>query len=468
MRALNGADSMRQPGLRHLSRRAAFDHGSRTAFAGMARRVLAVALGSAWIAGWAAPAGADHRMPADVVVSTRSSWEPFIQAVIERFEAANPDLSIAYQIQPGADQLIVQLAAGEGPDIFETSGDTLKRMAELGALYDLAPMVQRDFGERERRDFFPPVWAATELRAGARAGMRVGLPFYINAPVFWFNRTLFSQAALSTPDELDARGDWNWSALLTAARKLTRRGAAGNPVQYGVQTKYWSRNLISRPTWIWANGGRVFAYPEDPARFVMDEPAALEALRFVQDLVWTEEVMPKRHPVDEHDAFEFVKGNLAIDDDGTQVFEEWAEAIGSSFDYDVAKRPMGKAGRGNRTSLDVYAMSAQANDIAATWRFLRFLVSPEMQRLQTQMLKLGPVRASAVESFVSLSRDLDLSIYLETAATAQVDPFSFIDRAEEFRRLIQPALVSAMERNEKPIAVAIREVAGPIRALFGR
>lgn len=404
---------------------------------------------------------------ADVVVSIRSAYEDFMKEVVRNFQEANPGISVEYQVQPGKDKLITQLVAGEGPDIFETSGDTLKQMAEMGALYDLSPLVRRDFDARMIRDFFPPVWEATVLRSGPKAGMRVGLPFYINAPVFWFNRTLFDQGGLTSPDRLDKSGNWTWDTMLQASRKLTRREGDGTPIQYGMQTKYWSRNLISRPTWIWANGGDVFDYPNNPNHFVLDRPAALEALEFIQDLVWKYEVMPKTKPNNERSKFKFVNGNLAMDDDGTSEFERWADAIGGKFEYDVARRPMGKVSRGNRTSLDVYAMCSQVRNVEAAWRFMKFLVSPEMQRLQTKLLKLGPARASAVEAFVALSHRLSLDIYLDTASTAMVDPFSYIDRAEDFRLVIQPALESAMERNEKSPTVAIKEVAGAVGALYG-
>ncbi|NLN19937.1 MAG: extracellular solute-binding protein [Firmicutes bacterium] len=304
------------------------------------------------------------------------------------------------------------------------------------------------------------------LRTGPKAGQRIGLPFYINVPIFWFNRTAFHLAGLAPPDELEKNRNWTWDTMLESARKLTRREADGNPVQYGMQTKYWGSNLIRRPTWIWANGGNVVDYPNNPSHFVMDSPAALEALQFIHDLIWKHEVMPKTWPTNERNQFKFVNGNLAMDDDGSHVFVQWAPAIGDSFEYDIVQRPMGRVSRGNRTSLDVYAISAQTRDVEAAWSFMKFLVSPEMQRLQTSVLKLGPARASAVDAFVGLSRDLNLGIYLETASTAMIDPFAYLDRSEDFRRIIEPALVSSMERNEKPPAIAIEEVAESIRLLL--
>lgn len=401
-----------------------------------------------------------------VTVAASASWEPFILEVIDRFEARYPHIDVEWRVRLGLDQLITQISVGEAPDIFAESGADLRTLADLDALYDLAPLVERDFSAAEISDFFPPVWNASRLDHGSKAGMQIGMPQYINAPVIWFNRTLFNQAGISAPDQLEASGNWTWQTMLESAQKLTLRGADGSPLQYGFQTKYWSGNLISRPTWIWANGGDVFDFPTNPDRYVMDSPAAIEALEFVQDMVWQYGVMPKSYPNNERNTFRFVNGNLAMDDDGVDNYDTWGDTIGDSFEYGIAPRPMGKASRGNRTSLDLWAVSANPRNIEATWTFLKFLVSPEIQRLQAELTKRTPVRRSAMDAFINLTDEIDLSVYLETAATAQVDPYSYIRHADDFNKIIRPVIESTIVRNEKPIRIALEEVGGAIRALY--
>ncbi len=79
-----------------------------------------------------------------------------------------------------------------------------------------------------------------------------------------------------------------------------------------------------------------------------------------------------------------------------------------------------------------------------------------------------PVRTSAANAFLEMRPKLNLGIYLETASTAWVDPFSYIEKASEFVNLMQPALKSAMEQNEKSVVAAIRDVAPAVRALYGQ
>ncbi len=436
-------------------------------FAKKHRSAVLTAVFAAFALLWAAAcAAAQEPGKAHVVVSASASWEPFLQEVIERFEARYPHIDVEWRVRLNLDQLITQISVGDAPDIFAESGADLRTLADLDALYDLAPLVERDFTAEEIADFFPPVWNASRLEHGPRAGMRIGMPQYINAPVIWFNRTLFNHAGIPAPDQLEAAGNWTWQTLLEAAQRLTVRAADGSPLQYGFLTKYWSANLISRPTWIWANGGNVFDFPSNPDRFVMDSPAAIEALEFVQDLIWRYGVVPKSYPVNERDAFRFVNGNLAMDDDGVDNYDNWAKTIGDSFEYGIAPRPMGTVSRGNRTSLDLWAVSARPRDIEATWTFLKFLVSSEIQQLQAEITKRTPVRRSAMDAFINLTHDIDLSVYLETAATAQVDPYSYIRRASDFDRLIRPVLESAIVRNEKPIRTALQEVSDAIRALY--
>ncbi|MGI6611763.1 MAG: hypothetical protein ACOX4G_14835 [Limnochordia bacterium] len=50
-------------------------------------------------------------------------------------------------------------------------------------------------------------------------------------------------------------------------------------------------NALQHPTargagWIAANGGKVFDLPDNPTKFMMDMPETIEALQYLQDLIW--------------------------------------------------------------------------------------------------------------------------------------------------------------------------------------
>ena len=62
---------------------------------------------------------------------------------IALFERLNPDIKV--KLDPGGGhKLLIQCAAGVGPDIFDVTSPQVKRYATLGMLYNLSPLCKRD------------------------------------------------------------------------------------------------------------------------------------------------------------------------------------------------------------------------------------------------------------------------------------------------------------------------------------
>lgn len=397
-----------------------------------------------------------------LVFATRSGVEreQLARTLIEEFEAMNPDIEIewlGFEASTYADKMAALAAAGEAPDVFEAWGSQGVDWAEAGMLLDLAPFVERDLTAAELDDIIPSVWEATVLQAGERAGMRFAVPRYLNVIVFYYNQTLFDQAGLIHLDTLDQMGDWTWDRLVEYGKRLTQRNADGTYRTYGLLT---DRKIERSAAWVWASGGNVFNHPENPTEFALDSPQALNGLQFLYDLRWTHDVWPVG-------AQRLDVGVTGMDNarpaDGLRGR---ITSIGDQFDWDIAPRPMGPAGRGTRTSLDMYVASSSTDAPEAVWRFMKYLISREAQLHHAVIQGMIPIRKSLYQDYLSLFPEKSVHYFYEGALEAHVDPMALIPRAAEARSLIDNALAAAIDRNEKDVRTAIAEIAGAVRALY--
>ena len=88
----------------------------------------------------------------------------------------------------------------------------------------------------------------------------------------YYNKTMFEQAGLPDPYELQQKGEWTWETMLAAARTLT----TGN--QYGLSAEPYKLS-----SWLIAsNDAQVL--DTDTGEIKLDDAKTMEALEFVSDL----------------------------------------------------------------------------------------------------------------------------------------------------------------------------------------
>src|SRR5690606_4254980 len=114
-----------------------------------------------------------------------------ITAMINQFEAANPDLRVVENtvFWPGYDQLTAQLAANGAPDLVTMHSSAIPD-------YDARGLLEPLDGLLAAVDIHPDQFTAA-ARAGVTAdGRTMGLPIDVWAPLWHVNMNLFRQAGL--------------------------------------------------------------------------------------------------------------------------------------------------------------------------------------------------------------------------------------------------------------------------------
>jgi len=139
------------------------------------------------------------------------------QPLAEAYMSEHPNVTIEYSSIPFAEYdttLATQLSGDDPPDagwIVERSGPSFN---EAGVLLDLGETLRSD-AEYDFADYSEPA-----LELWVEGDGVYGLPFSTSPFLLIYNKTLFDQAGLETPDVLAARGEWTWEALADAAKTI--------------------------------------------------------------------------------------------------------------------------------------------------------------------------------------------------------------------------------------------------------
>lgn len=128
--------------------------------------------------------------------ATITYWSGFeeksVQDFITGFEAAHPNIKVQYTYIQDQNTLLTALAAGEGPDIFETDGPAFSmQFAQAGQLLDLTSYATM-YGWKGK--VLP--WA---YNVGVLDGKLYSLSQTFETLVLYYNPTMFSEKGWQTP-----------------------------------------------------------------------------------------------------------------------------------------------------------------------------------------------------------------------------------------------------------------------------
>lgn len=215
------------------------------------------------------------------------------QTFIADFEAAHPNVDVnALETPPEFDtQLLVDLAAGTAPDLWNQDASTFARLVDAEYLLDLrecltlTPTLNLD-------RFFPSVLSIWQPEAD---GPIYGLPNDFTPMVIYYNIESFERAGVEPPP-----ADWTWDDLLALSQELTLDNQGRNRldpdfdeenvVQWGFRVRRFAFEWVYR---LWQNGGDVISPDGTTVSGYLDSPESIEAITFLRDLALEYGVSPE-------------------------------------------------------------------------------------------------------------------------------------------------------------------------------
>jgi ABC-type glycerol-3-phosphate transport system substrate-binding protein len=194
------------------------------------------------------------------------------QRIAERYEADHPDVDIVIEERPAQgyqDQAMVELAAGEAPDILRAGfRGQFAFYAQAGGTIDFSPYLEEGFAD----DFLPGAW-----RIAQYDGKPYGIPRHTDTFGVFVNTDYFEQIGVEIPQSMDEC--WSWEEFTDISRRLIEETDAeyGHAANWGVGKRFM---MI-----LYENGGQVLN--DDLTAPTMTEPEVVEAIAWVQS--WYED-----------------------------------------------------------------------------------------------------------------------------------------------------------------------------------
>ncbi|HKV45994.1 MAG TPA: extracellular solute-binding protein [bacterium] len=376
---------------------------------------------------------------------TVTYWQYFFEskvklmdALIKQFEAQNPGIHVVQETFPydSYNQKVASaIPAGQGPDVVNLFYGWLPLYVDSGYL---TPLPESAFPATQiEHDFVPMV------KAAKFEGRYWALPTAVRTLALFYNKDLFRKAGLS-------RAPLTWDEFLADAVRLTERDARGNITLEGFgispdgQDHQMIREVLFRQ---WG----VAPYSLDGKHPTYNTPQGAAALQWYTDLVTKAKVgvigfFPGGNGY--RDAFVAGKAGMIVDG---------SFAIGSirgsaKFEWGVAQLPRRTAGGtpSNFGSLWVHGLTKKAKgpQLEAAVKFLKFITSPDTQRLWLQ--QVGEIPASrALASDPKLAADPIYGPFIQSLPFAHAT--FFIDEAAQ-RQVLLDAINEVILNHTDPKA----------------
>jgi len=307
--------------------------------------------------------------------------------LIQKFQAANPDITVKQTTFPYDDyqtKVIAAHAAGNGPDVLQFYYGWLDKFQKGGVLQ---PLDQAVFPNAAiEKDFFPIVSAIS------RDGKYYGLPTAVRSLALFYNKNLLKEAGIAEPPK-------TLDDLVADAKKATKTDGSGNITSEGItmdfagQDHQWWREVLVRQF-----GGVPY---DDKGNVAYNTDAGVKALTWYTDLATKEKV-----------------GSVGFMDEGQAAFKGGMAAftidgsfrIGSfkpitDFEWGVTELPTANDVKSNFASYFANGISADTtgDKKAAAEKFLQYITSPEAMQIWLKDVGELPARREAAMTDANLN-----------------------------------------------------------------
>jgi multiple sugar transport system substrate-binding protein len=292
-----------------------------------------------------------------------------IDALIASFQKANPDITVKHENFPYDGypaKVAAAITAGQGPDVVQLYYGWVDGWL-AGKL--LQPLPKDMFpADKVEKDFFPIVTAMK------RNGEYYGLPTAVRALGLFYNKTMMKEAGLDP-----AKPPATLDDLVAAAKKMTKRDAAGNLTVEGFsldmanQDHHWIRENLIRQF-----GGA--PYTDDYKKVTYDSDAGRAAVQWYTDLETKDKV--GKAGFMENGRAAFLGGKSAMEIDGTFALGTFAKI--KDFEWGVAELPASKDGKKSNFAsywANGIASTSSGDKLKAAAKFLAYITSPDAQKL---------------------------------------------------------------------------------------
>ncbi|SOD60479.1 carbohydrate ABC transporter substrate-binding protein, CUT1 family [Streptomyces zhaozhouensis] len=405
-----------------------------------------------------------------------ANQQPAYQECADRFEEDNPDLEIRIE-QRGYDDYWNGLALGfvaeSAPDVFTNHLSKYPEYVTRDLLLPLDEYVERDDVPLDiYEEGLADLWVGED-------GRRYGLPKDWDAVGVFYDRAMLAEAGVdeSTLDELTWNPDDGGSyEELIARLTVDVNGVRGDEPgfdpdrveTYGLwleMTDGFNHGQTQYSMYAYANGWEATDRNPWGREFHFDDPAFQETITWWRGLI-EKGYMPSfaaQRGVQSSD--QLAAGNAAMVTNGSWMTGTFFSYEG--LDVGVAPNPIGPTGQ-RATMFNGLADSVyrDTDNPEAAWQWVRYLASPECQRIVGAHHVVFPAITEAWEiAREEFAADgIDVTPFTRHVEEGTTELFPITDHSSEIAALMQPALEAVMS-GRAPVE-SLNEVNEEINRLF--
>lgn len=284
-----------------------------------------------------------------------------------------------------AKKLLASLVANEAPDIAQCYETLTKKFIKNKKIVCLDDMIASET-EDIKSDIIPVL-----LRNNTYDGKLYSFPFNKSVPVLYYNKDMFKEVGLDPEHPPET-----WSELASYARIVTNYYKKTKPgagiYGYGC-SKASAWNYLNK---VIEFGGSIVT--EDGRKAEFDKPPAIEALRFMQNII-KEGIAKEGQRFDHQNDFKARKVAIIESSIISKLFME----SGIDFNFGVAPLPKEKK-RGvilAGTNVNIFD-NGDPEKIKGAWDFIKWFTSTDIGAEWSIRTTYSPVRKSSLKSKIFL------------------------------------------------------------------
>lgn len=314
--------------------------------------------------------GQEKKLSGEITFSTWGSLEEkkMNEDIISLFESKYPGTKVKLEYIPEeyATKIDTMFLGKMAPDVIYGHPKQFATWASQNLLMDLTDKFNESPELMDENKFNTRLYEAFKYE-----GKNIATVNGADTLLLYYNKDLFDAANVYYPSE-----NWTYDDLLDAAKKLTVRDENGKVKQFGISVGFDYQGVEA---FVYANGGELFDDVNNPKEVLFNSPKTVEALQFMQDLIYVHKVSPTESD-NEVLGGGFDTGKIAMIVDGVwsvvyrKNIEEfkWGLSTVPSKDGVVKKIPALYAG---------YALSTTTKNPDLAWEFAKFMQSDDAQKL---------------------------------------------------------------------------------------
>jgi multiple sugar transport system substrate-binding protein len=327
------------------------------------------------------------------------------QKIAALFHATHPKINVNVLLFAAPDwshyfeKILTMVAGGRAPDIIRIATEGARLFGAKDLALPLDTFIKRDAHELGNlfEDVSPKLMDVFKYN-----GKQLALPFEWNNMVIFYNTALFKKAGITPP-----QANWTGDDFRAVAKKLHAAGAFGfNP---------WAAGTFGVVAWMYAAGGDL--YNSGWSKPTATNPANVQGMQFLQDLVWKDKTSPR---LGSPDFPLFEAGRVGMIGAGRWPVISFNQA--KFYNYDVQLFPKLAANRKTIFGVGAHPIYKDSKYPEEAWTFLKFLSTTQASRYATQLGFSIPSRRSVAYDATLMQPPHNFRIYYDSLAAAESMP----------------------------------------------